>query len=67
MKYICHNAHLKVDVLKFEYLTQLLVDANYIPIILKLLQTQDIERIVNCKTDRENLEFVFESSSNNKC
>ena len=40
------------DVLKFEYLTQLLVDANYVPITLKLLQTQDLEKVVNIKTDR---------------
>jgi hypothetical protein len=46
----------RTDILKFEYLTQLLVDANYIPILLKLLQTQEIERIVNCKADREDLE-----------
>ena len=46
------------DVLKFEYLTQLLVDANYIPIILKLLQTQEIERLVNCKTNRDDVEYA---------
>jgi hypothetical protein len=39
-------------VLKFEYLTQLLVDANYVPITLKLLQSQDLEKVVNTKTDR---------------
>jgi hypothetical protein len=40
------------DVLKFEYLTQLLVDANYIPMILKLIQTQEIEKMVNYRSDR---------------
>jgi len=44
-----------LDILKFEYLTQLLVDANYIPMILKLLQTQEIERMVNYRSDREDL------------
>lgn len=42
-----------IDILKFEYLTQLLVDANYVPLILKLLQTQDIERVVNYKCESE--------------
>jgi hypothetical protein len=40
-------------VLKFEYLTQLLVDANYIPMVLKLLQTQEIERVVNYRCESE--------------
>lgn len=44
-------------ILKFEYLTQLLVDSNYIPLILKLLQLQEIERIVNYNCDREDLNF----------
>ena len=42
-----------VDILKFEYLTQLLVDANYIPMVLKLLQTQEIERVVNYRCESE--------------
>ncbi|KAF1811150.1 N1221-domain-containing protein [Eremomyces bilateralis CBS 781.70] len=46
-----------VDVLKAEYMTQLLVDANYIPMILKLMQTQEVERIVNYKCEREDLNF----------
>ena len=40
-------------ILKFEYLTQLLVDANYIPMVLKLLQTQEIERVVNYRCESE--------------
>ncbi|OCL08760.1 N1221-domain-containing protein [Glonium stellatum] len=44
-------------VLKFEYLTQLLVDSSYIPLILKLLQLQEIERLVNYKCEREDLNF----------
>ncbi|KAJ9641820.1 Factor arrest protein 11 [Coniosporium tulheliwenetii] len=48
----------KVDhILKFEYLTQLLVDSNYIPLILKLLQTQELEKAINYRCDREDLNF----------
>lgn len=49
-----------IDVLKFEYLCQLLVDANYVPIILKLLQSQEMERVVNMKSDR--VEFKYAAS-----
>ncbi|KAK5142656.1 hypothetical protein LTR04_002150, partial [Oleoguttula sp. CCFEE 6159] len=42
-------------ILKFEYLAQLLLDSNYIPLVLKLWQTQDIERVVSYKCDREEL------------
>ncbi|EOD49493.1 putative required for hyphal anastomosis protein [Neofusicoccum parvum UCRNP2] len=44
-------------VLKMEYLTQLLVDSNYIPLTLKLLQLQEIEKAINYKCDREDLNF----------
>ncbi|EON61739.1 hypothetical protein W97_00955 [Coniosporium apollinis CBS 100218] len=44
-------------ILKFEYLTQLLVDSNYIPLILKLLQTQELEKAINYRCDREDLNF----------
>lgn len=40
------------DVLKFEYLTQLLLDSNYIPLVLKLFAHQDIQQVVDSKTDR---------------
>lgn len=43
--------------LKFEYITQLLVDSSYIPLILKLLQLQEVERVVNFKSDQEELNF----------
>lgn len=43
------------DILKYEYLTQLLVDSSYVPLILKLLQLQEIERVVNFKCEREDL------------
>lgn len=41
-----------VDVLKFEYLSQLLLDSNYIPLVLKLFAHQDIQQVVDSKTDR---------------
>ncbi|KAH4353473.1 hypothetical protein HBH98_006140 [Parastagonospora nodorum] len=44
-------------VLKFEYITQLLVDSSYVPLILKLLQLQEIEKIVNFKSEQEELNF----------
>ncbi|KAF1844548.1 N1221-domain-containing protein [Cucurbitaria berberidis CBS 394.84] len=49
---------LKVShILKFEYITQLLVDSSYVPLILKLLQLQEIEKIVNVKSEQEELNF----------
>lgn len=46
-------------ILKFEYITQLLVDSSYVPLILKLLQLQEIEKIVNFKSEQEELKYVF--------
>lgn len=39
------------DVLKFEYLTQLLLDSNYLPLVLKLFAHQDIQQVVDSKMD----------------
>lgn len=39
------------DILKFEYFTQLLLDSNYIPLVLKLLNTQDMVATVTARTD----------------
>ncbi|KAF2710863.1 N1221-domain-containing protein [Pleomassaria siparia CBS 279.74] len=44
-------------ILKFEYVTQLLVDSSYVPLILKLLQLQEIEKVVNYKCEQEELNF----------
>ncbi|KAL9577431.1 MAG: hypothetical protein Q9212_006369, partial [Teloschistes hypoglaucus] len=44
-------------ILKYEYLTQLLLDANYVPLILKLFAHQDVDRAVDQKNDREDLNF----------
>ncbi|PNS19976.1 Factor arrest protein 11 [Sphaceloma murrayae] len=44
-------------ILRYEYLTQLLLDSNYIPLVLKLWQTQDISRAVHFKLDRSEHNF----------
>ncbi|PHH84780.1 hypothetical protein CDD83_1404 [Cordyceps sp. RAO-2017] len=47
-------------VLKFEYFTQLLLDSNYIPLVLKLFAHQDIQQVVDSRMDRvENSFFQF--------
>ncbi|KAH6686720.1 hypothetical protein F5X68DRAFT_207789 [Plectosphaerella plurivora] len=47
-------------VLKYEYLSQLLLDHNYVPLVLKLFAHQDIQNVVDSKTDRiENSFFHF--------
>lgn len=38
--------------LKFEYFTQLLLDSNYMPLVLKLFAHQDIQQVVDSKLDR---------------
>lgn len=43
------------DILKYEYITQLLVDSSYVPLILKLLQLQEIDKVVNFKCEQEEL------------
>lgn len=49
-------ADLSSDILKFEYLTQLLLDANYLPLIIKLFAHQDPDRAVEQRNDRADLE-----------
>ncbi|KAL5339717.1 hypothetical protein BJX70DRAFT_362971 [Aspergillus crustosus] len=44
-------------ILKFEYMTQLLLDSNYLPLILKMFAHQDIEQAVAQRTDRDELGF----------
>lgn len=41
-----------LDILKFEFLTQLLLDCNYMPLVLKLFVHQDVQQVVEIKTDR---------------
>lgn len=44
-------------ILKFEYMTQLLLDSNYLPLILKMFAHQDIDQAIAHKNDREDLGF----------
>jgi hypothetical protein len=44
-------------ILKFEYLTQLLLDSNYIPLVLKYFAHQNVEDLVAIKYDRHDLGF----------
>ena len=43
------------DILKFEYLAQLLLDSNYIPLALKYFALQDVDKAVDQKHDRDDL------------
>lgn len=43
------------DILKFEFLTQLLLDSNYLPLILKLFAHQDLDKAIDSVIDREEL------------
>ncbi|KAJ0425312.1 hypothetical protein BJY00DRAFT_275168 [Aspergillus carlsbadensis] len=44
-------------ILKFEYMTQLLLDSNYLPLILKMFAHQDVDQAVAQRTDRDELGF----------
>ncbi|OAQ97279.1 hypothetical protein LLEC1_01738 [Akanthomyces lecanii] len=47
-------------VLRFEYFTQLLLDSNYVPLVLKLFAHQDVQQVIDSKMDRlENSFFQF--------
>lgn len=46
-----------LDILKFEYLCQLLLDSNYIPLVLKFFAHQDVQQVVDSKTDRTDHSF----------
>lgn len=48
--YVTNLSH--VDVLKFEYLAQLLLDCNYMPLVLKLFLHQDVQQVIESKADR---------------
>lgn len=49
----------RLDVLKFEYLTQLLLDANYLPLVLKLFALHDVQQVVETKSDRMEHSFFY--------
>ncbi|KAK8111872.1 uncharacterized protein PG998_008329 [Apiospora kogelbergensis] len=46
-------------VLKFEYMTQLLLDSNYLPLVLKLFAHQDVQQVVDSRTDRLDHSFFY--------
>ncbi|KAK4646327.1 Factor arrest protein 11 [Podospora bellae-mahoneyi] len=46
-------------VLKFEYLTQLLLDSCYIPLVLKLFAVHDVQQVVENKLDRLEHSFFY--------
>lgn len=48
--YVTNVSH--ADVLKFEYLAQLLLDCNYMPLVLKLFLHQDVQQVIENKADR---------------
>ncbi|KAI6947306.1 hypothetical protein KC321_g19107, partial [Hortaea werneckii] len=51
-------------ILQYEYLTQLLLDSNYVPLVLKLWQTQDIGRTCHYKLDKEESGFFYFCQAN---
>ncbi|KAJ5033355.1 uncharacterized protein L3040_008473 [Drepanopeziza brunnea f. sp. 'multigermtubi'] len=53
-------------ILKFEYLTQLLLDSNYLPLVLKLFAHQDIEKVVDIRTDRDEMSFFAFCNAHSK-
>lgn len=52
--------------LKFEYLTQLLLDSNYLPLILKLFAHQDVDKLVDTDSDRSALSFFTYCNKSSK-
>ncbi|KAF2744311.1 N1221-domain-containing protein [Sporormia fimetaria CBS 119925] len=44
-------------ILKFEYVTQLLVDSSFVPLVLKLIQMQEPEKHVTFRCEQEELNF----------
>jgi hypothetical protein len=60
------NTLIMLDILKFEYLTQLLLDSNYLPLVLKLFAHQEIEKVVVSKTDRDDMSFFTFCNLNSK-
>lgn len=50
---------MNTDVLKFEYLTQLLLDCNYVPLLLKLWAHQDVQQLVDAQNDWVESSFFY--------
>lgn len=52
-----------LDVLKFEYLSQLLFDSDYPQLVLQLFTHQDTDKAIEIKNERGNLKYVNEMIS----
>jgi len=44
-------------ILQYEYMSQLMMDSNYVPLMLKSWQTQDVGRACHYRLEREELNF----------
>jgi hypothetical protein len=53
-------------VLQYEYMTQLLLDANFVPLIVRVWQSQDIGRACHIKQDREDRGFFYYCQKNSR-
>ncbi|GAB7365041.1 hypothetical protein MBLNU230_g5822t1 [Neophaeotheca triangularis] len=53
-------------ILQYEYLTQLLLDSNYVPLVLKTWQSQEIGRACHYRTEREELNFFRFCQTNSR-
>ncbi|KAK5120080.1 hypothetical protein LTR85_006561 [Meristemomyces frigidus] len=53
-------------ILQYEYMTQLLLDSNYVPLILKLWQTQEIGRACHYRLDRDESNLFYFCQANSR-
>ena len=53
-------------ILQYEYMTQLLLDSNYVPLILKLWQTHEIGRACHYPLEREEANFFYFCQANSR-
>jgi hypothetical protein len=53
-------------VLQYEYMTQLLLDANFVPLVVRVWQSQDIGRACHIKQDREDRSFFYYCQKNSR-
>lgn len=54
-----HVMLILLDVLKFEYMTQLLLDTSYLPLMLRIFSHVDVGTYINMKTDRLEYSYVL--------
>lgn len=53
-------------ILQYEYMTQLLVDSNFVPLVLRIWQGQDIGRTCHYRLDREERNFFYFCQDNSR-